>query len=187
MQMIGRAVRTWFPGTSSILNFSYNFRVVPSLVSSLFSFSFFLLIQNIDKDGVAIIMCEPQLVSKYQALTQGKTILESSLHHNMLEHLNSEIALGTITSVQAAKDWIRSSFLYQRLQQNPNHYAIKQEGGKGWKEKIDEIILHNIGQLESSNLVLCNVTGSEDTIESTEFGDIMSKVFSDKRNREKYH
>ena len=153
-------------------------------MSPLFVFSFFLLSQNLDKDGIAIIMCECQLVSKYQALTQGETILESSLHHNMLEHLNSEIALGTITSVQAAKDWIRGSFLYQRLQQNPNYYAIKQEEGKGWKEKLDEIILQNIGELESSNLVLRSATGSEDTIESTEFGDIMSKVFGDKSNCE---
>ncbi|KAF5357923.1 hypothetical protein D9756_001436 [Leucocoprinus leucothites] len=129
-----------------------------------------------DKDGIAIIMCEPQLVSKYQSLTQGKTILESSLHHNMLEHLNSEIALGTITSSQDAKDWLRGSFLFQRLQQNPDYYAIKQMG-EGWKENLDGIILQNIGKLESTNLIQRSLFDSGDTLESTEYGDIMSKFY----------
>jgi ATP-dependent DNA helicase HFM1/MER3 len=122
-------------------------------------------------------MCESQLVNKYQALTQGTTILESSLHHNLLEHLNSEIALGTIGSSQAAKDWLRGSFLYQRLQQNPNHYAIQQVG-KDWKEELDEIVIQNVAQLESANLIRRTLLDSEDSLESTEFGDIMSKVYS---------
>ncbi|KAJ3571066.1 hypothetical protein NP233_g4001 [Leucocoprinus birnbaumii] len=128
-------------------------------------------------DGVAIIMCEPQLVGKYETLTQGKTILESSLHHNMLEHLNSEIALGTISNSQDAKTWLRGTFLYQRLQKNPDYYAIQQETGEVCKEKLDQIILQNIRLLESSELVRCNVLGSADTLESTEFGDIMSKFY----------
>ena len=43
-------------------------------------------------------MCEQELEAKYKVLAQGQTILESSLHLGLSEHLNSEIALGTITS-----------------------------------------------------------------------------------------
>jgi ATP-dependent DNA helicase HFM1/MER3 len=121
-------------------------------------------------------MCEPQLVSKYQALTHGKTILESSLHRNMLEHMNSEIALGTITNIQTAKDWLRGSFLYQRLQKNPDHYAIQHDASTSWQEKLNEIVLQNIDRLESTKLVKHSPADEGSTLESTEYGDIMSKV-----------
>ncbi|KAF9454628.1 P-loop containing nucleoside triphosphate hydrolase protein, partial [Macrolepiota fuliginosa MF-IS2] len=130
-----------------------------------------------DRDGLAIIMCEPQLAGKYQTLTQGKTVLESSLHHNMLEHLNSEIALGSITSVDSAKDWLRGSFLYQRLQHNPRHYALQQEADNSWHEKLNNIILRNVSQLESTNLIRQNQDASGERLESTEYGDIMSKLY----------
>ncbi|KAF7778611.1 hypothetical protein Agabi119p4_2956 [Agaricus bisporus var. burnettii] len=127
-----------------------------------------------DKDGIAIIMCEPQLVSKYQALTQGKTVLESSLHHNMLEHLNSEIALGTITNLQSAKSWLHNSFLYQRLRKNPSHYALHQDTSKNWHERLEDIVLQNVGRLEATQLV-CRT--EDDQIQPTDYGDIMSKFY----------
>lgn len=130
---------------------------------------------GLDKDGIAIIMCEPQLVSKYQALTQGKTVLESSLHHNMLEHLNSEIALGTITNLQSAKSWLHNSFLYQRLRKNPSHYALHQDTSKNWHERLEDIVLQNVGRLEATQLV-CRT--EDDQIQPTDYGDIMSKVVS---------
>jgi hypothetical protein len=61
-----------------------------------------LILTGTDTEGMAIIMCETDLVKKYKALTRGDTILESSLHLNLAEHLNSEIALGTISSLCTA-------------------------------------------------------------------------------------
>ena len=47
----------------------------------------------------------------------------SSLHKNLIEHLNAEIVLHTITSVPIALEWIKSTFLYIRIKQNPSHYG----------------------------------------------------------------
>jgi hypothetical protein len=55
-----------------------------------------------DKDGTAIIMCQAELSQKYRQMTRGETVLESSLHLNLAEHLNSEIVLGTVTSLKTA-------------------------------------------------------------------------------------
>ncbi|EGN95664.1 hypothetical protein SERLA73DRAFT_76746 [Serpula lacrymans var. lacrymans S7.3] len=52
-----------------------------------------------DTEGVAVILCEAELEHKYRALVQGTTNLESSLHLNLTEHLNSEIGLGTIANI----------------------------------------------------------------------------------------
>ncbi|KIP12313.1 hypothetical protein PHLGIDRAFT_330001 [Phlebiopsis gigantea 11061_1 CR5-6] len=111
-----------------------------------------------DKEGVAVIMCEPELEAKYQSLAHGTTLLESSLHTNLTEHINSEVGLGTITNIDSAKEWLRNSFLYQRIQQYPEHYSIGKDGNQTWQ------------LVESSE-------SDADSLVSTEFGDIMSKFY----------
>lgn len=46
-----------------------------------------------------------------------------SLHHNLIEHLNAEIVLHTITDVSIALDWLHSTFFYIRVRQNPTYYS----------------------------------------------------------------
>jgi ATP-dependent DNA helicase HFM1/MER3 len=121
-------------------------------------------------------MCETQLESKYRALVQGRTILESSLHLNLAEHLNAEIGLGTITNISLAKEWLHNSFLFQRIKHNPGHYAITTAAGHATTIG-DELVLRSIEQLEQTQLVQ---TADDDKISgglcSTQFGEIMSKV-----------
>jgi ATP-dependent DNA helicase HFM1/MER3 len=127
---------------------------------------------GLDKEGVAIIMCESGLESKYRALGHGQTILESSLHTNLTEHLNSEIGLGTIKNMDTAKEWIRHSFMFRRFTQNPQRY-ISQE--QPWKDGLDNMISKCINDLKDAEL-LTFVEGGSGTLRSTEFGEIMSKV-----------
>lgn len=120
-------------------------------------------------------MCEPELETKYQSLAHGTTVLESSLHTNLTEHINSEVGLGTITNVNSAKEWLRNSFLYQRIQQNPKHYSIGKDGNQTWQERIDEMVSESIGRLKENQLVESS-DSDHNSLVSTEFGDIMSKV-----------
>lgn len=120
-------------------------------------------------------MCEMELEQKYKDLAQGTTVLESSLHQNLAEHLNAEIGLGTISSVESAKRWLHNSFLFQRIQHNPRHYAIGKEGTQTWQERIDEMVMDSIKKLQESKLV-ADSSDEDSSLSSTEFGDIMSKV-----------
>jgi len=43
----------------------------------------------------------------------------------MIEHLNAEIVLNTITDVSVAILWMKSTFLYVRIKKNPQHYRIR--------------------------------------------------------------
>lgn len=124
---------------------------------------------------MAIIMCEADLERKYQALAQGRTLLESCLHLNLSEHLNSEVGLGTITNIESAKEWLRNSFLFQRIQKNPKQYAIDKESDQTWQARIDELVLNSIAALKKSQLLECEEELGG--LSSTEYGDIMSKVF----------
>ncbi|KAJ7709458.1 hypothetical protein B0H17DRAFT_1190666 [Mycena rosella] len=131
-----------------------------------------------DKDGIAIIMCETELETKYRELVQGKTIVESSLHINLSEHINSEIGLGTITNIRSAKEWLRSSFLFQRVQKNPAHYALGKGENQSWEERVDDMVMQSVEKLRETNLI-AGVKAGDTTgiLTSTEFGDIMSKFY----------
>ncbi|CDO73576.1 hypothetical protein BN946_scf185014.g46 [Trametes cinnabarina] len=128
-----------------------------------------------DKEGVAIIMCEQDLEVKYKALAQGQTILESSLHLHLPEHLNSEIALGTIKDMVSAKEWLHNSFLFRRIQKNPLHYDIRKEGNKSWEQRMDDLVADSVKTLKDTDLVTHE--GEDDRLSSTEYGDIMSKFY----------
>ncbi|KAL1744365.1 hypothetical protein HDZ31DRAFT_82770 [Schizophyllum fasciatum] len=131
-----------------------------------------------DKEGVAIILCEDNLEAKYRALVQGRTVLESSLHLNLSEHLNSEIGLGTITNLDTAKGWLRNSFLFQRIQRNPNHYALGKSEDQTWEERMDDLVVQSIVKLRDSELVSFEGEAPHiGALRSTEYGDIMSKFY----------
>ncbi|THG99966.1 hypothetical protein EW026_g2490 [Hermanssonia centrifuga] len=131
-----------------------------------------------DKEGIAIIMCETELEAKYKALAQGRTVLESCLHLNLTEHINSEIGLGTIINLQSAKHWLHNSFLFQRIRKNPRHYAIGKDNGQSWQARIDEMVTQSIQKLQDGELVAPSEKG-DDSLTSTEYGDIMSKWIFD--------
>ena len=131
---------------------------------------------NKDKEGVAIILCEQELENKYRNLAQGRTILESSLHENLLEHINSEIGIGAINNIQSAKDWLRNSFLRRRIEKNPGHYHIGKVAGQTWEEKMDDMVLQAIKNLEVSKLIHDTGEKANAELNVTEYGDIMSKV-----------
>ena len=63
-----------------------------------------------------------------------------SLHHHLIEHMNAEIVLHTITDVSVALEWLRSTFFYIRVKKNPQHYGLPQEQEKK-EEKLQRKIL----------------------------------------------
>ncbi|KAF8643832.1 hypothetical protein AX16_008849 [Volvariella volvacea WC 439] len=130
-----------------------------------------------DTEGIALILCETALEGKYQALIQGVTTLESTLHLNLPEHLNSEIALGTITNTISAKKWLRETFLFQRIRRNPYHYSLQKDETQTWEERVDTLVTQSLEILKETQLVEGpGVDVGEGDLHSTEFGDVMSKV-----------
>jgi len=119
-------------------------------------------------------MCETELEYKYQSLAQGQSALESSLHINLAEHINSEIGLETISTVDTAKDWMHNSFLFQRIQQNPQRYAIGKQVEQTWEERLSDIVNESIANLKAAELVSHDEKSGE--LCSTEYGIVMSKV-----------
>uniref|UniRef100_A0A3B4UBF4 DNA 3'-5' helicase n=1 Tax=Seriola dumerili TaxID=41447 RepID=A0A3B4UBF4_SERDU len=147
-----------------------------------------------DTSATAVIMTKVQTREKYMKLMNGMEIIES-LHSHLVEHLNAEIVLQTISHVNMALDWIRSTFLYIRALKNPTHYlclknlnSLSSIGLINMDEDIN--IKPTAGRLMARYFVafdtmkrFCEVAGTEtlsDLIElvskSREFSDIQLRM-----------
>ncbi|KAJ1309146.1 hypothetical protein OPQ81_004819 [Rhizoctonia solani] len=125
-----------------------------------------------DREGIAVIMCDKKLESKYKLLATGGSQLESTLHCNLTEHINSEIGLGTINSVDSAREWLRKTLLFWRIQKNPAHYKLDLLETTSWEECVDTLVTKSISALKETQLVKHTENGS--TLCLTQFGEIMS-------------
>ncbi|KCZ71489.1 superfamily II helicase [Candidatus Methanoperedens nitroreducens] len=73
-----------------------------------------------------------------QILKEGKEI-ESVLHESLSEHINAEIAMGTINNINDAREWIKTTFLYRCVRKNPLKYNNLDPGEKV-KDEVKTLI-----------------------------------------------
>ncbi|CAE6422876.1 unnamed protein product [Rhizoctonia solani] len=125
-----------------------------------------------DREGIAIIMCDKSLENKYRLLATGGSELESTLHYNLTEHINSEIGLDTINSVDSAEQWLRKTFLFRRIQKNPAHYKLDLPETASWEECMGALVTKSLNTLKETQLVKHDE--NEDSLSLTQFGEIMS-------------
>ncbi|KAJ2989041.1 hypothetical protein NUW58_g3671 [Xylaria curta] len=124
-----------------------------------------------DSSATAIIMTRLSNVQRYQKLVSGEEILESTLHRNLLEHLNSEIGLGTIQNIQTAKKWISGTFLSVRVRQSPSLYNLENvQTGAGADEQMEEWCERDVKLLQDYGLVTKHTP-----LACTEYGQAMSR------------
>ncbi|XP_077415257.1 putative ATP-dependent DNA helicase HFM1 [Vanacampus margaritifer] len=126
-----------------------------------------------DTSATAVIMTKMQTRDKHMELMNGMEIIESSLHSHLVEHLNAEIVLQTISDVNMALDWIRSTFLYIRVLKNPEHYGFSADLDRcGIEAKLQELCLKNLNSLSSINLITMD---ENINIKPTEAGKLMAR------------
>ncbi|KLJ06907.1 hypothetical protein EMPG_17602 [Blastomyces silverae] len=126
-----------------------------------------------DDSAVAVILTRKERVSHYEKLVAGTEPLESCLHLNLIDHLNAEIGLGTVTDVESAVRWLTGTFFFIRLRKNPAHYKLKEGANRSDEEEmLKEVCEENIKRLQE-----CSLITSEEPLRSTEFGDAMARYY----------
>ncbi|KAK4201153.1 putative ATP-dependent DNA helicase [Triangularia verruculosa] len=125
-----------------------------------------------DDSATAIILTKAGNKARYEKMVSGQEILESTLHLNLIEHLNSEVGLGTIHDLGSAKKWLGGTFLSVRLRRNPNYYHLTGHNCNPSQidAKLEEICERDIRQLQEAQCVTDN-----ETFKSTYYGRAMSK------------
>ncbi|XP_060524507.1 uncharacterized protein LOC132700928 [Cylas formicarius] len=128
-----------------------------------------------DTQGTAIILTTSQDKEKYEKMLNCAQPIESQLHKCLMEHLNAEIVLKTITDLDVAMRWLSSTFLYIRARKNPEKYKLP----RGLKpdqidKKLLEICQVDLNKLSSGGMIKI-MQGIE--ITPTVIGEIMAKYY----------
>jgi replicative superfamily II helicase len=121
-----------------------------------------------ETEGKACILTESFKVAKHKRLVCGGDPIDSALQKNLPDHLNAEIALGTVFSEESAISWIKNSFYFVRLQ--------KKNGEDNNTEdytELAQLIKQSIEQLQDYGLIEIR----NERIRSTDLGLIMSKYY----------
>ncbi|XP_055949652.1 probable ATP-dependent DNA helicase HFM1 [Argiope bruennichi] len=129
-----------------------------------------------DSSATAVIMTKNKLKEKYENLVSGKQLIESSLHKHIVEHLNAEIVLGTITDTSIAMEWLKATYLYQRVFKNPKHYGINMELSKGKIErKLQDMCLKELNGLRKYKLIYMDDDSFD--LRPTDTGKLMARYY----------
>ncbi|KAI9189074.1 putative steryl acetyl hydrolase mug81 [Blastocladiella emersonii ATCC 22665] len=97
-----------------------------------------------DDKGVACVFVEASKKNFYKKFLHSPFPVESSLHRFLHDHLNAEIATGTIKSKQDALDYVTWTYFFRRLQKNPTYYGLEgtspEEVSKYLSGMVDEVL-----------------------------------------------
>ena len=120
-----------------------------------------------DSSGVAVIMTTDLNRCRYENLVNGQEVIESELMSHIPTFLNTEIAIGSIRNIQQAHIWLLSTFLYRRIQANPDRYQVP-SGLSNAKldEFLKELLLFAIQDLKTAQMLKIKPDGSLLPLES---------------------
>lgn len=82
--------------------------------------------------GIGMICTTQDKLHHYLTAITEQLPIESKFSSKLVDNLNAEIALGTVTSIQDAVQWIGYSYLFVRMQRSPTSYGIE------WAEIRDD-------------------------------------------------
>ena len=128
--------------------------------------------------GIGFICTTQDKVQHYlSAITQQQPI-ESRFSRKLVDNLNAEISLGTVTSVPEAVQWLGYSYLFVRMRHNPMNYGID------WNEIRDDpqlvqrrclLIVNAARVLQKSQMIIFNETTEE--LRAKDVGRIASQYY----------
>lgn len=114
--------------------------------------------------GIGFICTTHDKVDHYLSAVTQQQPIESKFSRKLVDNLNAEIALGTVTSVPEAVQWLGYSYLFVRMQRNPLSYGID------WAELRDDpqlvqrrrkLVIDAARILQQSQMVIFNETTEE--------------------------
>ncbi|KAI9770001.1 MAG: hypothetical protein M1840_003712 [Geoglossum simile] len=74
--------------------------------------------------GIGMICTPHEKLDHYLSTVTQQQPIESKFSAKIVDNLNAEVSLGTVTSVQEAVQWVGYSYLFVRMQRSPLTYGI---------------------------------------------------------------
>uniref|UniRef100_H3CHL6 Activating signal cointegrator 1 complex subunit 3 n=1 Tax=Tetraodon nigroviridis TaxID=99883 RepID=H3CHL6_TETNG len=127
-----------------------------------------------DDQGKAVILVD---IKKdfYKKFLYEPFPVESSLLSVLSDHLNAEIAAGTITSKQDAMDYITWTYFFRRLVMNPSYYSLEDISHESINRYLSSLVERSLRDLECSYCI--EIQEDERTIQPLTYGRISSYYY----------
>lgn len=112
-----------------------------------------------DKTGCGILITEHALVNGYIGSLINNYPIESCLLSELSDCINAEIALGSISNIEEAVNYLSYTFLYVRMLQNPLVYGLTQRDlmkDPNLNAFRRELIIKSVKSLEKSKMIRYN-------------------------------
>lgn len=100
-----------------------------------------------------MVYCEQSKKMFYRRYLNDPFPIESSLIEQLDDHINAEIANGTIRNKQDCINWFTWSYAFRRIMKNPNFYGIEDNKNNSIKKFLIDLVDKSIGRLEASGCV----------------------------------
>ncbi|KAG5301910.1 activating signal cointegrator 1 complex subunit 3 [Histoplasma ohiense] len=128
--------------------------------------------------GIGFICTTHNKLQHYLSAVTSQEPIESRFSRKLVDNLNAEISLGTVTSVSEAVQWLGYSYLFVRMRRNPHGYGID------WAEIRDDpqlvirrrdLIINAARTLQKSQMIIFNERTEE--LRAKDVGRIASQYY----------
>ena len=128
--------------------------------------------------GIGMICTTHDKLAHYLTAVTEQRPIESRFSSKLVDNLNAEISLGTVTSIPEAVQWLGYSYLFVRMQRSSHNYAIE------WSEIRDDphlvqrrrkMTIEAAKTLQKSQMIIYNERTDE--LRSKDIGRIASQFY----------
>lgn len=130
-----------------------------------------------DDSGVACILVHEPKKNFYRKFLHEPFPLESSLHLHLHNHLNAEIASGSVNSVMDCIELLSWTFFFRRLMMNPSYYGLKEFTNEAVSNFLNQMVLNVLKKLQEAKCI--NFDQESGILSSTDIGKICSAYYVD--------
>eukprot|EP00611_Tribonema_gayanum_P026985 TRINITY_DN6549_c0_g3_i1.p1 TRINITY_DN6549_c0_g3~~TRINITY_DN6549_c0_g3_i1.p1 ORF type:complete len:2065 (-),score=717.17 TRINITY_DN6549_c0_g3_i1:1631-7681(-) len=103
-----------------------------------------------DSEGEGIILTQHSELQYYLSLNNQQLPIESQYLTRLADNLNAEVALGTVTTIAEAADWLGYTYLYVRMLRNPNQYGVPED----WETQDPALVQHRTNLAHTAASIL---------------------------------
>ncbi|XP_017269735.1 activating signal cointegrator 1 complex subunit 3 isoform X2 [Kryptolebias marmoratus] len=128
-----------------------------------------------DDQGKAVILVHDIKKDFYKKFLYEPFPVESSLLSVLSDHLNAEVAAGTIASKQDAMDYITWTYFFRRLVMNPSYYSLEDISHESINKYLSTLVERSLQDLECSYCI--EIKEDDQTIEPLTYGRISSYYY----------
>ncbi len=128
--------------------------------------------------GIGFICTGHEKLQHYLSAVTEQQPIESKFSRKLVDNLNAEISLGTVTSVPEAVTWLGYSYLFVRMRRNPQAYGIdwnEFQNDPQLGQRRRELVVNAARTLHNSQMIIFNEKTGE--LRAKDVGRIASQYY----------